>query len=112
MLDDAIQQRLIAEQVIFVPNRSFEVYLHQKYTYDQIEQGMRVPIFGNRKLLRAEEREEAENQYGLMRRAQVRHPIQFASADEIDRLVIVKAAHAQVSFERAFFLCSSPKQYR
>ncbi|MBV9402424.1 MAG: DUF1246 domain-containing protein, partial [Candidatus Eremiobacteraeota bacterium] len=111
ILDDAIQERLVSEQVIFIPNRSFEVYLHQRYTYDQIEEGMRVPIFGNRKLLRAEERDEPENQYALLRRARIRHPVQFSSPDEIDRLVMVKASHAQVSFERAFFLCSSPKQY-
>ncbi|MBV8689023.1 MAG: DUF1297 domain-containing protein [Candidatus Eremiobacteraeota bacterium] len=112
ILDEDVQERLLAEQVIFVPNRSFEVYLHQRYSYDQIEQGMRVPIFGNRTLLRAEERDETENQYALLRRAQVRHPVQFTTPDEIDRLVMVKASHAQVSFERAFFLCSSPKQYR
>ncbi|MBV9276895.1 MAG: DUF1297 domain-containing protein [Candidatus Eremiobacteraeota bacterium] len=112
ILDEDVQERLLAEQVIFVPNRSFEVYLHQRYSYDQIEQGMRVPIFGNRTLLRAEERDETENQYALLRRAQVRHPVQFTTPDDIDRLVMVKAFHAQVSFERAFFLCSSPKQYR
>ncbi|MBV8726705.1 MAG: DUF1297 domain-containing protein [Candidatus Eremiobacteraeota bacterium] len=112
LLDDGVQERLLSEQVIFIPNRSFEVYLHQRYSYDQIEQGMRVPIFGNRRLLRAEERDETENQYALLQRAQVRHPIQFSSPDEIDRLVMVKASHAQVSFERAFFLCSSPQQYR
>ena len=112
ILDADVQERLLAEQVIFVPNRSFEVYLHQRYSYDQIEQGMRVPIFGNRTLLRAEERDETENQYALLRRAQVRHPVQFTTPDDIDRLVMVKASHAQVSFERAFFLCSSPKQYR
>jgi len=111
ILDDAIQERLVSEQVIFIPNRSFEVYLHQRYTYDQIEEGMRVPIFGNRKLLRAEERDEPENQYALLRRARIRHPVHFSSPDEIDRLVMVKASHAEVSFERAFFLCSSPKQY-
>jgi len=112
LLEDSIQERLLSEQVIFVPNRSFEVYLHQRYSYDQIEAGMRVPIFGNRRLLRAEERDEPENQYALLRRAQIRHPIQFKRSDEIDRLVMVKAAHAQVSFERAFFLASSPQQYR
>src|SRR5439155_19573846 len=28
-----------------------------------------------------------------------------------DRLVMVKAPHAKVTFERAFFLCSSPEEY-
>lgn len=112
LLDDDVQRRLRERNVIFLANRSFEVYLHQKFSYDEIEQGMKVPMFGNRHLLRAEERDEEHNQYALMQRAGIRHPLQFASAQDIDRLVMVKAPHAKVSFERAFFLCSSPQEYR
>jgi 5-formaminoimidazole-4-carboxamide-1-(beta)-D-ribofuranosyl 5'-monophosphate synthetase len=112
ILDSKVQEQLRARNVIFVANRSFEVYLREKYSYDEIERGMRVPMFGNRKLLRAEERGEANNQYALLRRAGIRHPLQFKSASEIDRLVMVKAPHAKIAFERAFFLCSSPKEYR
>ncbi len=111
LLNDDVQQALLARNAIFVPNRSFEVYLHQKFSYDEIERGMRVPFFGNRYLLRAEERDEAANQYALMKRAGIRYPRQFASPDEIDRLVMVKAPHAKISFERAFFLVSSPQEY-
>ncbi|GAC1499373.1 MAG: formate--phosphoribosylaminoimidazolecarboxamideligase family protein [Vulcanimicrobiaceae bacterium] len=111
LLDPEVQDRLLEKNVLFVANRSFEVYLHQKYSYREIERGMRVPLFGNRALLRAEERGEEENQYALLQRAQVRHPRQFRSPDEIDCLVMVKAPHAQLSFERAFFLCSSPGEY-
>jgi len=112
VLEERVQQTLLARSAIFVANRSFEVYLHQKFSYDEIERGMRVPFFGNRYLLRAEERDEAGNQYALMQRAGIRHPRQFASPDDIDRLVMVKAPHAKVSFERAFFLVSSPHEYR
>jgi 5-formaminoimidazole-4-carboxamide-1-(beta)-D-ribofuranosyl 5'-monophosphate synthetase len=72
---------------------------------------MLVPIFGNRRLLRAEERDEADNQYALLARAGIRHPRAFAHPGEIDRLVMVKAAHAKVHFERAFFMCDSPQAY-
>jgi 5-formaminoimidazole-4-carboxamide-1-(beta)-D-ribofuranosyl 5'-monophosphate synthetase len=112
LLDEDVQQRLLAANAIFVPNRSFEVYLRQRFTYDEIERGMRVPFFGNRRLLRAEERDEAQNQYALLRKAGILHPLQFPSPEEIDRLVMVKAPHARVTFERAFFLCSSPQEYR
>jgi 5-formaminoimidazole-4-carboxamide-1-(beta)-D-ribofuranosyl 5'-monophosphate synthetase len=112
ILKPEVQERLLAEHAIFLANRSFEVYLHQKFGYDEIERGMLVPFFGNRSLLRAEERDEAGNQYALMAQAGIRHPRQFASPDEIDRLVMVKAPHAKVSFERAFLLVSSPKEYR
>ena len=111
MLDDDVQQRLRAENVVFVPNRSFEVYLHQKYSYAEIEERMRVPFFGNRRLLRAEERDEPENQYALMDRAGIRYPRRIASPDDIDTLVMVKAPHVKVSFERAFFLARSGKEY-
>jgi 5-formaminoimidazole-4-carboxamide-1-(beta)-D-ribofuranosyl 5'-monophosphate synthetase len=112
LLDADVQRRLLAENVLFVANRSFEVYLHERFSYDDIEARMLVPFFGNRRLLRAEERDEADNQYALLARAGIRHPRTFAAADEIDTLVMVKAAHARVTFERAFFLCSSPAEYR
>ncbi len=112
LLDASVQARLLANNAIFVPNRSFEVYLRRRYTYDEIERGMTVPVFGNRRLLRAEERDEPDNQYALLRRAGIVHPLQFGSPEEIDRLVMVKAPHARISFERAFFLCSSPREYR
>ena len=111
LLNDDVQDALLARNAIFVANRSFEVYLHQKFSYDQIERGMRIPFFGNRYLLRAEERDEAGNQYALMHRAGIRYPHQFAAPSEIDRLVMVKAPHAKISFERAFFLVSSPQEY-
>lgn len=111
MLAHDVQDELLARNVVFVANRSFEVYLRQRYTYAQIEGGMRVPFFGSRTLLRAEERDEADNQYGLLERAGIRHPRQFAGPRDIDRLVIVKAPHAKVSFERAFFLARSPDDY-
>lgn len=111
LLEPHVQAQLLDENVIFVANRSFEVYLHQKFSYDRIERGMLVPFFGNRRLLRAEERDEANNQYDLMQRAGIRFPLQFPNPSSIDRLVMVKAQHAKVSFERAFFLVKSPAEY-
>ena len=112
LLDPAVQERLLAENALFVANRSFEVYLHERYSYDEIERRMLVPFFGNRRLLRAEERDEPANQYALLARAGIRHPRSFDAPHAIDTLVMVKAQHARVSFERAFFLCSSPAEYR
>lgn len=111
ILDPGVQARLLSHSAIFVANRSFEVYLHERFSYDEIERGMRVPFFGNRRLLRAEERDEPDNQYALLADAGIRHPRTFARAADIDTLVMVKAAHATVTFERAFFLCASPSEY-
>src|SRR5579872_6131001 len=77
LLKDDVQRKLRERNVIFLANRSFEVYLHQKFSYDEIERGMLVPMFGNRRLLRAEERDEENNQYALLARAGIRHPRQF-----------------------------------
>jgi len=112
ILDDDVQAKLAARNVIFLANRSFEVYLRQRYSYDEIETRMRVPFFGSRTLLKAEERDVADNQYALLSRAGVRFPVQFSDPKEIDRLVMVKAPHAKISFERAFFLCRSYKEYK
>jgi 5-formaminoimidazole-4-carboxamide-1-(beta)-D-ribofuranosyl 5'-monophosphate synthetase len=113
ILRDDVQERLRERNVIFVANRSFEVYLRERYTYAEIEEGMRVPFFGNRNLLKAEERgvDGGLDQYALLQAAGIRHPRQFRSAAEIDRLVMVKAPHARVTFERAFFFASSPVEY-
>jgi 5-formaminoimidazole-4-carboxamide-1-(beta)-D-ribofuranosyl 5'-monophosphate synthetase len=92
---------------IFVPNRSFAVYVG----YDKIEKEFDVPIFGNKYLLRAEERDEPKNQYTLMDKGSLRRPREISSPDKIDRLVIVKASEAKRSYERSFFLCRSPQEY-
>lgn len=113
ILDEAVQGRLLAENVLFVPNRSFEVYLRQRFSYDEIERRMLVPFFGNRSLLKAEERDAGStDQYVLLERAGIRHPRRFDSPKEIDRLVMIKAPHARVSFEREFFLAASPQEYQ
>ena len=116
ILRDDVQEQLLQRNVIFVPNRSFEVYLRQKYTYGEIEKGMRVPFFGNRYLLKAEERDAqgpgSGDQYALLAAAGIRHPRPFPSPDAIDSLAMIKAPHARVTFERAFFLASSPAEYR
>lgn len=108
----AVQQQLSNRNAIFVPNRSFEVYARQRHTYDEIEQMFTAPMFGSRSLLRAEERDEADNQYALLDRAGVRYPRRLKSPDDIEGLTLVKAPHAQVPFERAFFVTSSAEHYR
>jgi len=98
---------LTKEQAVFVPHRSFSVYVG----YDRIENEFSVPIFGNRWLLRAEERNVPKNQHYLLEKAGVRVPKTFDSPDKIDRLVIVKAPEAKRSYERAFFIVRSAYEY-
>uniref|UniRef100_A0A7C4BC02 Formate--phosphoribosylaminoimidazolecarboxamide ligase family protein n=1 Tax=Ignisphaera aggregans TaxID=334771 RepID=A0A7C4BC02_9CREN len=85
---------------VFVPNRSFSVYVG----YDTIENSFRVPIFGNRYLLRYEERAGEKNYYRILDEAGVRRPKTFSSPDEVDRPVMVKMPHARKRVERGFFV--------
>ncbi|MEK7120766.1 MAG: DUF1246 domain-containing protein, partial [Patescibacteria group bacterium] len=64
LLKDEVQKKLLAKNAIFVPHRSFEVYVNN---YDEIEKKFKVPMFGNRFLLRTEERSEDLNQYDLLK---------------------------------------------
>lgn len=94
--------------VVFVPNRSFSVYVG----YDNIEHRFNVPIMGNRQMLRAEERTAKRNQYYLLQKAGIPTPRIFNRPEEIDRLVIVKVQEKQRTIERAFFYASSPEEFK
>ena len=100
-------KRLLKMNAVFVPSRSFSVYVG----YDAIENRFPVPIFGNRFLLRAEERTAPRNQLHLLKKAGIRMPRSFAKPSRIDRLVIVKASEARRSYERAFFFANSAEDY-
>lgn len=109
ILKPSFQQQLRDLNALFVPHRSFQVYLN--FDYDSIENTFDVPMLGSRDMLRAEERTSKNNQYDLMRKAGIRMPKQFAKPDDIDRLVIVKASEKERVFERAFFFCTNKKEF-
>ncbi len=100
---------LKSKNAIFIPHRSFEVYVN---SYDAIEKDFDIPIFGNKFLLRLEERTESPNQYDLLKKAGIKFPKIFKNFQEIDRLVIVKVPEKERKFERAFFLATSPLEFK
>ncbi len=104
---EAVQKELLARNSIFIHSRYFWVYCD----YDQVENTFLVPIFGNRILVKKEERDEEKNQYYLLEKANIKLPKQFANYKDIDRLVIVKANEQERSYERDFFLVDSPEEY-
>ena len=103
-----VQEELRKRNTIFVHNRYFWVYCNFK----DIENKFLVPIYGTRDMVKLEERDVPKNQYYLLQKAGIRTPKIFKDAKKIDRLVIVKVAEAKRGYERAFFLCSSYKDYR
>ena len=103
-----VQEELRRRNTIFVDNRYFWVYCNFK----DIENKFLVPIYGTRNMVKLEERDAPKNQYYLLQKAGIRTPKIFKEPKKIDRLVIVKVAEAKRNYERAFFLCSSYKDYR
>lgn len=110
VLTDEIQKELLKRNVVFIPHRSFEAYLD--FDYKRIENEFRVPVFGNKYLLKIEERGARPNQYDLLKDANIRYPVQYRNPKNIDRLCIVKILEKKRGFERAFFLTSSYNDYK
>lgn len=109
LLSPIIQSRLNTHNVIFVPHRSFQVYLD--FDYQSIETKFQVPMFGNRHLLKIEERNTHFSQYQLMQQANIPYPKIITNPDKIDRLCLVKVTDQKSGFERAFFLAASSKEF-
>lgn len=108
ILKPEIQKQLLKRNCIFIPHRSFEVYIND---YNAIEKKFKVPLFGNRFLLKAEERGVKPNQYDLLDEAKIRYPKQFTNPKNIDRLCIVKVLEKARGFERAFFLAENYEEF-
>jgi 5-formaminoimidazole-4-carboxamide-1-(beta)-D-ribofuranosyl 5'-monophosphate synthetase len=105
--EERVLRQMRENNVIFIPHRSFEVYVG----FDRIEDDFLLPLFGSRSMLRAEERDAERNQYYLMEKGGIPYPRLYKSPEEIDRLVLVKAPEAQRKYERAFFFASSPEEF-
>lgn len=102
------QEKLRELNVILVAHRAFTAYLG----YDNIENNLKVPVFGNRSLLRAEERTAPRNQYYLLEKAGVRHPKLYRKPSDIDGPAMIKVQEAKRKLERAFFIVSSYEDYK
>lgn len=108
MVREENQEKLRELNTLFVPNRSFSVYVG----YDNIEDELEIPLMGSRKLLRTEERDLAKNQYYLLDEAGITKPKIFDDPKNIDRPVIVKVEEKERGIERAFFYASSYEEYK
>ena len=104
----AVIKKLQALNTVMVQSRYFWVYCD----HEAIEKNFPVPIFGRRGLVKREERNVPRNQYYLMDKAGIRRPKIYQDPRKINRLVLVKAAEATRTYERAFFLATSYKDYQ
>ncbi len=108
ILSEKIQKELIKRNCIFIPHRSFEVYIND---YETIEKKFKVPMFGNKFLLKVEERGIKPNQYDLLDRAGIRYPKQFKDPKDIDCIVLVKVQEKERGYERANFVAKDSKEF-
>lgn len=102
------QEKLRELSTIMIAHRAFTAYLG----YDNIENNLKVPIFGNRSLLRAEERTAPRNQYYLLEKAGIRHPKLYRKPSDIEGPAMIKVQEARRKLERAFFIVSSYEDYK
>ncbi len=101
MVAPEIQERLLAENSVIVPNRSMAVYVG----YTPIERELRVSVFGNKHLLRWEERSGEKNYYRLLDEARIRRPALWRLEEaRPDVPLILKIQESARPQERAFII--------
>lgn len=105
---EKVVKTLTEKSCIFIPHRYCQVYCD----LDKLEKKFPVPIFGNKYLLKYEEREGMFSQYRLLYEAGVEYPKQLKDPKEINSLVIVKVKEADRGYERAFFFAKNFSEYK
>ena len=104
----ANQKKLRDTNTLIIPHRSLTAYLG----YDALENKLKVPIFGNRQLFQAEERNHKRNQYYLLKKAGIKYPKIFKNPKSINKPAIVKVMEKGRRLERAFFTVSSYSDFK
>ncbi len=108
MIEKKEQERMLEENILFIPNRSFTSYVN----LTRIENEFRIPMVGSRNLLRSEERGEERDYYWILEKAGLPYPKKIDDPADIDNLVVVKMHHAKKKLERGFFTAASYEEYR
>lgn len=103
-----VMQELQKRHSIFIPHRYCQAYCD----IHALEHELLVPIFGNKYLLKYEEREGRYTQYQLLDASGILYPKRFTDPKSIDRLVLVKVKEAKRKYERAFFFAHTYDEYQ
>lgn len=103
LLDDDIQQKLRQTSTILVPHGSFNAYIGTEKIMDEL----RIPLFGNRELLRWETDREKQREW--LQRAGLTLPKTFKDPNDIQGLVIAKFPGTRGG--KGYFLANSPESF-
>ncbi|MFC1656279.1 DUF1297 domain-containing protein [Patescibacteria group bacterium] len=126
IVNEDIQEELRKRNTVFIHNRYFWVYFKD---FDLIEKQFNVPIYGNRVLVRLEERDQPNNQYELLVKAGIRIPgiirpgdsgmndeeAQKAMDKHFDNNggpLLIKVNEAIRGYERAFFTITKTTEFK
>ena len=107
VMNPDVQERLIKDNILFIPNRSFVSYSG----IDAVENDFKVPLVGSRNLLRSEERGDERDYYWILEKAGLPAPKKVERPEDIDGLTIIKVHHKQKKLERGFFTAVSYDQF-
>ncbi|NLN71308.1 MAG: formate--phosphoribosylaminoimidazolecarboxamide ligase family protein [Thermoplasmatales archaeon] len=107
IMNPEIQDKLMKNNVLFIPNRSFVSYSG----IDAVENDFRVPMVGSRNLLRSEERGDEKDYYWILEKAGLPFPKKVDKPEDIDGLTIIKVHHKVKKLERGFFTAQSYDQF-
>jgi 5-formaminoimidazole-4-carboxamide-1-(beta)-D-ribofuranosyl 5'-monophosphate synthetase len=103
LMSEHIQEKLRRLNVVLIPHGSFTAFL----STEQLTDGLRVPMFGNRELLHLEADRKEQREW--LRKAGLRLPGTIKSPEDIDRLIIAKLPGAKGG--RGYFLAASPEGF-
>ncbi len=104
ILNDEIQNKLLQENSILIPHGTLVGTL----TSDEIINELKIPVFGNKKVLLLEK--EAELHKRWLDESGVRTPMVFNNIDDVDRLVMVKFTGAKGG--QGYFASNSSKEIK
>jgi len=103
IVNEDVQQKLRDMNSIVVPHGSFVAYAG----LDNVEEKFKVPMFGNRDVLRWEAERDLERK--LITESGIRMPYKYKDPADIDRAVMVKFPGARGG--RGYFVASSTEEY-
>jgi 5-formaminoimidazole-4-carboxamide-1-(beta)-D-ribofuranosyl 5'-monophosphate synthetase len=103
LLRDDIQQRLRQKNTILIPHGSFNAYVGPEKIMDEL----RIPLFGNRELLRWETDREKQREW--LQKAGLTLPKTFKKPNDMKGLIIAKLPGARGG--KGYFLANSPESF-
>jgi 5-formaminoimidazole-4-carboxamide-1-(beta)-D-ribofuranosyl 5'-monophosphate synthetase len=107
IIQPGVQQNLMDNNVLFIPNRSFVSYSG----INAVEDEFKVPMVGSRNLLRSEERGDERDYYWILEKAGLPYPQKVEKPEDIDSLTIIKVHHKVKKLERGFFTAKDYDQF-